>query len=235
MKSYQHFKNYKQKWKKRKKWLFEYLCRTCILITKGKPHQHLKMLVAGSQHSYLTFPLSSFAFSADSLLLHNPDFLQYKCWRKSAEFPKLQHDSTCQEHNPEPASNFLLLILPQTLAVQEHLHSTRLPAGIGTGCLCGEFSVDFLHVLELLTRQVGEVEILSAGERRVFIPRDFRLFLVFIIPYRTANMQGNITKSPSFFRSFRKKKRKEKRKFRVMSLKAYQYNKIQYYNIQRKS
>lgn len=175
---------------------------TRILITKGKPHQHLKMLVAGSQHSYLTFPLSSFAFSADSLLLHNPDFLQYKCWRKSAEFPRLQHDSTCHEHNSEPASNFLLLILPQTLAVQEHLHSTRLPAGIGTGCLCGEFSVDFLHVLELLTRQVGEVEILSAGERRVFIPRDFRLFLVFIISLQNRQYVGKYSQITFIFSQF---------------------------------
>lgn len=39
---------------------------------------------------------------------------------------------------------------------------------------CGEFLVDFLSVLELLTRHFGEVEILGDVEQ-VFIPSDIRL------------------------------------------------------------
>lgn len=40
---------------------------------------------------------------------------------------------------------------------------------------CGKFSVDFLHILKLLTSHLGDVEILRVVEWRVFFLSDIHL------------------------------------------------------------
>lgn len=84
-------------------------------------------------------------------------FDPHTCWRKPADFPKLCSSKTTLARNTTGnlPGNFLLLILLQILLCRDicilqapFRHQDRRP---------GEFSVDTFHVLELLTRNLGEV------------------------------------------------------------------------------